>query len=298
MRHQSINFFALFSELLKTIGQSLVRSIAFKEPIKLIKAGRILLSKNLSAKAIEKFSEAISKAPNYSGGYTWRALALNLDGQSEQALADFDKAISLTTNQQDNLVHYLSRASVQLDIEHYPEAVADCDLVIDLCKGRVAKNTDIFIDFGYPFPEPDVLIDAYACRAKAYEKLGEMSLAKESLDACSQALKAQPTARRGLTDHSPHYMKLENWDGAIQCCNSVLKLNSRNASAYNNRGWAYLQIGEYSLALSDLDCAIGIDSTVAAFYDTRGRIYEKLGKNDLAVKDKKRAQELGLKTSI
>ena len=72
---------------------------------------------------------------------------------------------------------------------------------------------------------------------------------------------------------------------AIAEYDEAIRLNSRYALAYNNRGKAYFGSGEHERAIQDMDEAIRLDPELAMAYSNRGGVYSALGHHERAVKD-------------
>ena len=73
----------------------------------------------------------------------------------------------------------------------------------------------------------------------------------------------------------------------------VIRLDPRNAVAYQDTGSAYYQLGQYERAIWDFNEAIMRDSEYAEAYYNRGISYESIGKQMEAERDYAKAKELG-----
>jgi tetratricopeptide (TPR) repeat protein len=78
----------------------------------------------------------------------------------------------------------------------------------------------------------------------------------------------------------------------VQDYSEAIKLDPKNAEAYNNRANAYSLLGKYEEAVKDYDEAIKLDAKSAKIYANRAVIRARQGKKDEAQKDFKRALEL------
>ena len=72
----------------------------------------------------------------------------------------------------------------------------------------------------------------------------------------------------------------------------AIKLNAKDAEAYNNRGNVYVLLGKYEQALKDYDEAVKLDPKNARIYANRGVAKLRQGKNEEAQQDFKKAIEL------
>jgi len=67
------------------------------------------------------------------------------------------------------------------------------------------------------------------------------------------------------------------YDLALADLNEVIRLNPKDATAWNNRGFVYNNMGNYDGALADLDEAIRLNPNHALAHKNRGITYEKKG---------------------
>ena len=107
--------------------------------------------------AISDFTNAILYDPEEKESYYNRAIALKASGKIKEAIADYDKYISLNTSNTRYLADgYQNRGIAKTILKDYAGAVADLSVAIKL------------------FPEDAVL---YTNRADAYRKMGKTALA-------------------------------------------------------------------------------------------------------------------------
>jgi tetratricopeptide (TPR) repeat protein len=67
-------------------------------------------------------------------------------------------------------------------------------------------------------------------------------------------------------------------DRAIADYDTAIRLDPKQARAYNTRGWAYIEKREFDRAITDLDQAIRLDPKLAGAFNNRGWAY--IGKRD------------------
>ena len=80
-------------------------------------------------------------------------------------------------------------------------------------------------------------------------------------------------------------MKTKEYDGAIECYNKSISLDSNEAATYSNRALAYINKKQYSKAIEDANKAIEIDSKFIKAYYRRGKAYESCKRYEEAIKD-------------
>src|ERR1700744_2982082 len=90
-------------------------------------------------------------------------------------------------------------------------------------------------------------------------------------------------------------VKYQNNDfaGALQDCNALIKLNPNSDSAYANRGNVEASLEKYKEATADFAKAIQLDPTNADYYFREGMLHYILGENANSVNDYDRAIALG-----
>lgn len=68
-----------------------------------------------------------------------------------------------------------------------------------------------------------------------------------------------------------------DYELAISCWSSVLKLQPTNDAAFFNRGMAYTQKGDFTSGIHDFDETIRLNPEARA-YDNRGNLYDQKGR--------------------
>ena len=90
----------------------------------------------------------------------------------------------------------------------------------------------------------------------------------------------------------------DNHELAIRACTQLIKQNSRNATAYYNRGISYRETGRIDLALADYNRAIEINPRYFEAYNNRGNIYMARGDNRRALQEFDQAVKVNPKYAI
>lgn len=81
-------------------------------------------------------------------------------------------------------------------------------------------------------------------------------------------------------------------DRVIQDSDQAIRLNPKDAEAFNNRGLAYYKKREIDRAIQDYDEAIRLNPTLVEAFYNRGRAYQYRGKYKEAIQDYNRALQL------
>ncbi|MDR2905321.1 MAG: tetratricopeptide repeat protein [Helicobacteraceae bacterium] len=90
-----------------------------------------------------------------------------------------------------------------------------------------------------------------------------------------------------------------DFQAAINLYSQAIAIDPKDVNAYNNRGLAYIKLENYDQAIEDFAQAIALDSTIALdpeevlYYNNRGNAHNGLQNYDQARKDGKKARDLG-----
>lgn len=85
----------------------------------------------------------------------------------------------------------------------------------------------------------------------------------------------------------------KEYEKGIQDCTEAIKLKPNYAEAFNSRGLAYLGLGYPDRALVDVNRALALDDRYKDAYHSRGAVYNELGDFEAANADFERAYLLG-----
>ena len=76
-----------------------------------------------------------------------------------------------------------------------------------------------------------------------------------------------------------------NYDRAIDDFSQAIRLDAKNAAAFDNRGLAYRMKGDLDRAIADFDQAVRLDPKSSAIFNDRGTTYGMRGDTDRAIQD-------------
>ncbi len=180
-------------------------------------------------------------------------------GQTERALADYNRAIQLGPDYP--LAYYGRAVMLATHQRAYGRAIEDFDKVLVLV--------------------PDS-VEALIRRGDAYSQLGDFGHAIGDLD---RAVALAPEDEQAyLYRGIAHSRRGEN-DLALLDWDTTLRLNPRNADALRNRGALLSTRGEQDLAIDDFDAAIAIRGDDPLTFYNRGYAYFALGHYQAAIVD-------------
>ena len=192
-----------------------------------------------------------------------RGRALYLLDRDEEALADLDRAITLTPGDKYALTY---RGEARTWVGRHGEALADFDQAIAL-------------DPGYS--------RTLAGRGETYRLMGRYDEAVADL---ARAIELNPEDAWALTSRGETHRLMGRYDQALADLARAIELNP-DVWALTIRGDTYRLMGRHDEALADLARAIELNPDVWAL-TSRGDTYRLMGRHDEALADLTRAIEL------
>ena len=215
--------------------------------------------------AIEDYNTAISLKPRgilLPLVHVKRASAKSDLGDNPGAIEDYDAAIRQASNTPSILtVAYFNRGLAQLALGNIRRAIEDYDEVIRLK------------------PSNSLLVNTYAHRASANSKLGDNKSAIKDYDAALQRVSENPElAAYVYSRRAAAKLNINDMTGAIEDCNTAVRLDPDLAEAYEVRGDAQSKLGNYPEAIKDYDTAIYLKPDAAKVYYKRGTAQSEIGK--------------------
>jgi tetratricopeptide (TPR) repeat protein len=198
-------------------------------------------------------------------------VALLEEGNYEQAILEFDKAIEMDTAY---AAAYHDRGLASYYTGDYDLAIADLSSALEL-------DVTIEVDPAYAVAYYDRGLGCY------YEGDYDQAIADFTM-----AIELDPYYTDAYHFRGDAYLGQGDYDLAIAGFTNAIELNSNHCYAYYDRGICYYYQGEYDAAIADITEAIAIDSSDADFYYFRGVVYREQGEDELAIADFKKCLEL------
>jgi tetratricopeptide (TPR) repeat protein len=163
--------------------------------------------------------------PKDAQGYNERGLAFAQQGNLNQAMIDFTKAIALDKNY---AAAYANRAHAYTKQGNLDQALVDYNQAI-------AINPNL---------------------AGVYDGRANVNFEKGNLEAviadCNQALKLNPESSSTYYNRGLAYARQNNFDAAIADFNQSIRINPNSPASYNNRAIAYFFKKDYDKAWADV----------------------------------------------
>ena len=211
------------------------------------------------AGAKEDATLAIERNPFITDAYEVRGVALQNMGKLEEAVADYDKALSLLPENKGIL---FNKALAEEELKNYDTAQE--------CYSQLLKAHPRF-DSGY------------IGRARLYLAQGDTISALTDLD---KAIELNKNAINAYVIRADISIKREkDYERALEDMNEAIKLQPHYAGFFINRAFLRYNLDDYFGAMADYDYAISLDPTNVVAYFNRGLLLAEVHGNDRAIQD-------------
>lgn len=217
------------------------------------------------ARAAELFTVVIQQAPESFEGYQRRAQAYAKLGQTENAIADYNKAIQLAPARGYLLTDF---ADYLMRLNRVPDALALYDAYLER------------------YPDD---VQVLRARAVARQKAGMVDLALEDY---GKAIALAPGNPQFLLGRAYVYHDNGRFEDAVNDFTAAIAAGATGADVYYRRGLAYYALNRADEAIADFDKAVAADPKLAGAYTARGTLYQYRGDGEAAIADFSRVIEL------
>ena len=221
--------------------------------------------------ALADFERAITLDPAYALGYRGRGVVLARRNDLDRAIKDFDQAIQLDQKDAPTLAN---RGDAWRRKGAFDRALVDLDLAIQLDPG---------------------LAVAFINRGRLWESKGDLNraIADET-----EAIRIDPKNSTGYYTRALWWQRKGELDRALGDFDQAIRLNPGFALAFFNRGFAFGQKGDLDRALADYDQAIHLNASLDGAFVNRGWVFGRKGKLDRALADYSEALRLNPRNII
>jgi tetratricopeptide (TPR) repeat protein len=183
--------------------------------------------------AIDLFSKALGKNPNFAGAYNNRGVSLDEKGDYDGAIKDYNKAILIDPNYSDA---YNNRGNSRAKKGDYDGAIVDCTEAIRINP----KNANAYHNRGL---------------TRNYKKDYDGAIAD-----FTESIRLNPTPDT-YSNRSVARIGKGDYDGAIADCTEAIRLNPNHANAYYNCSCGWAQKKDVQHCAADLNKAVSLDKT-------------------------------------
>ena len=202
---------------------------------------------------------AIERNPFITDAYEVRGVALQNMGRLEEAVADYDKALSMLPENKGIL---FNKALAEEELKNYD--------IAQECYTQLLKAHPRF-DSGY------------IGRARLYLAQCDTVSALADLD---KAIELNKNAINAYVIRADISIKREkDYQRALEDMNEAIKLQPHYAGFFINRAFLRYNLDDYFGAMADYDYAISLDPTNVVAYFNRGLLLAEVHGNDRAIQD-------------
>ena len=214
--------------------------------------------------ALLNLDRHIEDYPQDPNGYCYRGICYERLDRLPQALADFDRAIALQSNQS---VFHHARGRARQKLGDFHGALADFNLTIE--------------------HKPRAVV--YDDRAEVHRCLGDRAAA---LKDCDRAISLKPKFIEAYFRRALTYTELGNLELALLDCNSTIDLDPQHINAHIQRSWIYFRQTDYRRAQQDCQTVKGLNKSCFWASYMSGVINSLSGLKHNAIKNFSKAIEI------
>lgn len=246
-------------------GTFALKQFPFSTSLKL-RYARVLYEKNCISSAFKILKEVEGLESHNSELHLLKGHLLHKSGKQDEAVTEYDRAISLAYENRDDLIFSIARS------------------FIDNCKEDLAIK---YLLIAYETNRNNLLI-LYEL-ALCYEHLGYHH---KSIVFLHQFLEIDPFAENIWFAVGVAYAKLERFEKAFEAFDYALALNDQYISAYHSKAELFCHLGSYEEAVSVYKDLLLFDTENASIICLIGECYEKAGKADQALEHFRQAKRI------
>jgi len=248
--------------------------------------GDLYFAKEDYNKIIEDFNQVIQLNPKDAEAYYNRGVAHYKNNvyykkdEYDEAIADFSQAIKL---KQDYANAYYNRGKSYYHKGDYNKAIADFTQAI--CLNPNDEKSKQFLEEAQRAKDNKLSRFKKIC-SKLIQKFINFCILKSlAMESKNTIIKVDSNDASGYYKRGNTYLTKGDYDKAIADFNQAINIDPNYAWAYVKRGNAYLTKGDYDKAIEDYNQAINIDPNYAWAYSRRGYTYTKKNDYDKAIED-------------
>ncbi len=216
--------------------------------------------------AIADFNKAISIDPTYAKAYSNRGNIYKALNRPPQAIADYNKAIELDPL---DIKTYVNRGNIYDQQNNMRQAISDYTQAIE-------KTPD------QAFP--------YYLRGNAYAREG---LLNEAIADYTTAVELHPDSAVTFNNRGNAYVRQAHLSQALADYSKAIDIDPNYLEAYVNRGNTYSQLENFTQALLDFNKAIKLNPRYPQAYSNRAIVHYMLREYGKAWQDVRQAEGLG-----
>lgn len=267
--------------------------------------GNAWVRKGMYDSAIDDFTAAIQRNPNYAEAYKNRGLAWKQNGDFDRAIADLNQALRLDRR---SASAYNARGTALYDKGEYNRAIADFDQAVRLDADYVQayNNRGIALHFRRQLDRAitdfEQVIRLRPNDTSGYNNRAGVLLDKGDIEGAiadfNAAIRIDPENWRNYSSRGEAWRLKQDFDRAMADHDEAIRRDPNAADAYNNRAIVWRDKGDLDRALADLDEAILISPRYDRGYANRGEIWRIKGRLEQSLADLNKAISLNPQSPV
>jgi tetratricopeptide (TPR) repeat protein len=232
---------------------------------------QLYINSGKPAKGIRLLRDIEGLEVNYSEFHLLKGTALNLLGKKEEAYQAFNEAISLSTDDKDDVVFNIALSYVTN--RRYKEALRFLKLAYEINP----NNVDVIQELALIYERVDEFeksiyyykkyLDIDSFNDSIWFSLGVIYSGidrfNEAVDAFEYATAISPTNIAAIFSKANTYINLDKYQDAIKSYQEILEVDSSNVQAYTYIGDCYEKLNLYKQAVYFFKRAIVLDEHYA-----------------------------------
>ena len=246
------------------------------------------------------WTHQIEKIPEAVGGWQNRGIWFVNNKQTEQAISDFNTALSI--NPKDGTL-YNSRGKALAETAQFAPAIHDFTMAIHLkpdlldalsnrgaAYGALNKIDSTLADLTAVLAKDSLDGNALLNRGMAYDVLGNV---EASIKDFTKVIELDPLSTPAFLNRMQGYRKLNQLELALADCTNYLNLKKDNADLWVDRALLKSRMGKCAEAIPDFNEALALNGTNGAVYAERARCQFQIGNVPQGRADAQKAMQNG-----
>lgn len=216
--------------------------------------------------ALECFSKALDRNPDFSRAFIFKGIVHFTLGQYEESISCYDGAIGVNRG---NSWAWCNKGISLLKLNMANEAISAANEAIKYAP----KNSN-----------------AWGVKGDCLFSLGKF---EEAIECYTDAIELNPDDACNYIGKGESLLSLHRFEEALNCFNKALDIETENAEAWLNKGNLFYEQGKFENALECLDQALAHNPNGGKAFHIKGQILTSIGKKDTALFCFDEARKLG-----
>lgn len=252
---------------------------------------------------VVSLSEKIRANPEDVFSLIERGRLYSVDGQYQNAISDYNKAIKFAGNDKSNLsIAYIRKGLAQEQLNQVEAALQSINKGIEIKPSsyrgymerasvlrRLNRDAEAISDYKKSIELNNVAGQQQMNKNFVWARISEIHADNEnwqkSIEAANKSLDGSVQIELALLSKARSYAGMEQYKNCVQACTKVLDQNPKSKLALSIRGTAYGDLKEYQKALADFEEWISVAPNDPHAFVKRAGIHRKMNNLKAAKSD-------------